>query len=169
MLIVGRMVEVKCARSESVSELSHVEDTISAERVGGGGIVGLGIDVLDAVDDMRRATGGDADSRLEDGGRSSIGDCGAGSMSALNASASTNGSVSTENANASSSAYTSNNRGRLSKPSATRWIVCDGEREKEGIWGPRLAFVSAAFHTADVAYVLRWACKGVRMIFWRKI
>ena len=55
-----------------------------------------------------------------------------GSASARSVSGPTKGSVSSENASASSSAYTSNSRGRLSRPSATCCIVALGESEKVG-------------------------------------
>ena len=59
---------------------------------------------------------------------------GAGSMNALSVSPLMKGSVSSEKASASSSAYTSNSRGKFSKPSATCCIVLLGDSENVGTW-----------------------------------
>ena len=84
----------------------------------------LRLEVPDADESLRRP-----DLGLASGGSSSD----TPASSRRRESTSTNGSVSMENARESSSAFRSNILGRLSNPSATRWIVGVGDRENVGI------------------------------------
>ena len=76
-------------------------------------------------------------------------------------SASTKGRVSTENARASSSAYTSKRRGRLSNPSAARWMIGVGNSENVGMCNNfPVSRLLSADHPEYVGYVERCWRRG---------